>query len=506
MTKYLIDTHQVELTQEQKDFSLEAMKVLEGVDSTIRLINGRGSYFTFGLDNVTVIAFNSAFNNAPHTDARPFNFSIGGITLQGTNLLASNDDAIIIKSDEGICIAQYSEKYKEVKVLFDLYGLDSVETQKEVLNALMPKIKQAIEETKYKNSWLKGNKDKLVEFLIKAEKDENERNIRSARATITDSKEKIERFKREIISYSKQYKRAMEELERYTSGTFTSLVEKVKKEFDYIAAMPRVTELKIEDKYVHVHIGDVYAYHDQTDERYYIGDFILKFHLESADLRFNNTNNRRRSHWGDDCSHPHVDEETWGYACLGNIESTIAQLISDREYYALVNVMIDFLETVNTDDVAGKNIRNWDVVDEGGNIIREARYVEMCTCERCDDDVEEDDMREIITGINSYGNATSTIDVCDSCLDEYYFDEDSDAWYDYDTYEELEEQRREEGRFDIVTEVDEDGDIVSTERYTEDEAEDAGITYLYDDELGEYVDYDVHLKLEEIRNAEEGEE
>jgi hypothetical protein len=54
---------------------------------------------------------------------------------------------------------------------------------------------------------------------------------------------------------------------------------------------------------------------------------------------------------------PHVDAE--GKACLGNMKEVFSQLLAERQYAAVVEAAIAFVEAANPDDTWGKHIDKW---------------------------------------------------------------------------------------------------------------------------------------------------
>lgn len=60
--------------------------------------------------------------------------------------------------------------------------------------------------------------------------------------------------------------------------------------------------------------------------------------------------------------HPHIWKD--GSACLGNIEEMVPRLIGSNEYAYLIQVAIEFVESVNTADPAGRFINNWPLKPE----------------------------------------------------------------------------------------------------------------------------------------------
>lgn len=178
-----------------------------------------------------------------------------------------------------------------------------------------------------------------------------------------------------------------------------------------------------------IHTTTLYCYHDQHPARYHIGKFVIELNPENTSVKFTG-DTPRRSYWSQHDPHPHVNG-TNGYACLGNLAPTIAELCSQYEIYALVMVCLEFLESVNTSDPAGANIIHWDEVDENGQIIKEGAHPHTWQCECCEDEFDENEYSNYTVYQSYVGDREGTGEwgqertVCESCRDEYYiFHED----------------------------------------------------------------------------------
>lgn len=252
--------------------------------------------------------------------------------------------------------------------------------------------------------------------------------------TIEDDREKIQQYEDKIRSFSLDIRnmnanriRLMNQIESAELKA-EQVSTKLLNELDNIVNHPKVKDLIIRNGKFIIETEPIYAYHDKIDARYYIGNMRIELQPENTRVRFFG-DNPRRSYWTERDPHPHVNGRN-GEACLGNIAPTIAELCSQMELYALVMICIDFLESVNTDDPAGRNINRWDKVDDQGNIIDPARdYDEedddRWVCDSCEEYFSDDD--ESWQVYQSYvGNATgdgewgSEYTVCTGCREEYY--------------------------------------------------------------------------------------
>ena len=164
---------------------------------------------------------------------------------------------------------------------------------------------------------------------------------------------------------------------------------------------------------------------DEDGNKYLGNNFKIVFNFERYNVRFYGLDDDlcRKSYWTNYDPHPHVDGST-GVACLGDAGSMLSISMNEKELYASYIIALNFLQQVNTEDVAGKNIGNWDCIDDEGNIIDNPHH-KTYTCSCCGAEIEEDerfecnDCGEIIC-VNCFRYNVDGYRVCESCSDENY--------------------------------------------------------------------------------------
>jgi len=317
-------------------------------------------------------------------------------------------------------IGFYSERYNEFYVPFNIDELDA-EIVDDILIYVLTKFKELIlDEFVNKDSWLKSKqKDALHQRVVEHLSKGKESRVRDLKMNITDAESNIERRTRELKErYDSliHYRKQLEEAE--TMG-ITGLDNFIKG-LDQVANHPQVSNILVVNDLITIYIDNVYAYATVrgVERRYYIGNMHVKININNTDIKFFG-DNPRRSVWTSRDPHPHVNGSD-GRACLGNVSATIAQLCSQKEIYPLFLVCLDFLENANTEDSAGKNVKNWDEVDEEGNKVKKEEEFTIC-CEHCDEDIEEgEDSYTVFTDFNdSNGELLNPETWCESCRDEY---------------------------------------------------------------------------------------
>ncbi|TCX53792.1 hypothetical protein [Dehalobacter sp. 14DCB1] len=362
---------------------------------------------------------------------------INGKEYPFTNFMSQSftEGKIAIMSDEGIIIAEFVPAYNELYVLFDPFANDAQEGIA-IFTYIMREFQVKVLKPKtFENSWLHTqNKSALTARFSDVLKKKKEENLHQ------DIKN-VERYENDIQNYKQTIKNTIDALNQTRrrivaeQNNTSDVLEKIIKDFDLIAAHKKVKDLQIKNNEITIYTKPLYIYAD-NGKRYYGGSYRIVLKPEEADIRFFG-DNQRHSCWTDHDPHPHVNGSS-GRACLGNTETTIAELSSQMQIYALALIGIDFLEAANTKDPAGENVRNWDEVDVEGNIIQygngsesyeedeEDERTEYCDC--CDDYFREGETHpvygRVATETDDEGNESYYADdehwVCETCRAEYY--------------------------------------------------------------------------------------
>lgn len=262
-------------------------------------------------------------------------------------------------------------------------------------------------------------KEKLKHFDTK-EIDDKINTIKSdiqvAKRNIDRGIEKINRYYKDIKSFMAQIK-VLEE---------TKTGKDFENDIKALLNHPSVKNVEIDENNKIIEITTDYIdIYDEDGNRYAGNSYVIEFNYNYMSVKIYGLDEDycRRSYWTGSDPHPHVDGDC-GEPCLGNAGSMLCQAMNEMEIYASYIIIFNFLQQVNTEDVAGKYIENWDCIDEDGNIITNPHERETYICSRCSWSTrDEDDIWECeecgewvcydcSTYINDYGR------VCDSCLND----------------------------------------------------------------------------------------
>lgn len=378
--------------------------------------------FKAGKKNKRIVAYaNGTFNGASKESyADETGLTINGVKfekIKSSLPYVGEDNYHVVKSEEGIAIAEYDKNGEELNFLVDVFN-EFEDKNRKLFNYIMQNINEIFKARKMENSWVHtSNKEALTERFMHKLREQKERELR-------DSKNQIDRYEHDIETYKRQLKQMWDNLLRIRRNIgneeeyLKSVSDQFIKDLDLIAKHPKVSDLHIVDGKIEMYTTDIYAY-NKKGERFYIGQFKVSMNLENTDVKFFNLNNRRNGFWTSQDHHPHVNGSN-GQACLGSVASTIAELASQSQAYALALICIDFLENANIEDPAGAKVYNWDMVDgEGKVIIKGGGVRHSWSCEICERQMTDDDERyNVICEVDDDGETTDVRTMCENCMEE----------------------------------------------------------------------------------------
>jgi ribosomal protein L40E len=374
----------------------------------------------------TCVAFMPTLEGVTHNDnSNPMLLGGKEYTLGKRYYNVSTTSDIIIKDDMNNFIAhEIQQGDKRLLVL----GLDVKklmptefnEVMKYVLSQYICKLVGAnsIEEIAKQLEEVRFNA--IVNSFAESSTKDAERKIIETKRQLNNAIADINSYKESIITKSKAIETYKMQLVGYESADVGAMREKIVKEFNAMKANPKILNVRIENEdVVTFETPQIFAY-DQHGNRYALNRYKVKMNFKNGSVRYFGLDPSlcKNGCWTQEDPHPHVNGGS-GEPCLGSIASTMAQLISDKEIYALSTIAINYLESVNTDDYAGKKVKNWECVDEDGNKIQHP-LKQNSECYVCGDD-DEDDLntcyecgRRVCSDHRTY---VSDEYVCDNCIE-----------------------------------------------------------------------------------------
>lgn len=183
--------------------------------------------------------------------------------------------------------------------------------------------------------------------------------LENLREDVTGAKEKIARFQKELVKTIRRLQENESKLRFFESDNKDEL-EKYGLEFDKLIGLPKVIEVRVLSHGIYVFTDILFCVNPKTDKTHEIGKFRIEISTDGKRdgiKWFNLTRQVKGCKSG--MQAPHIFSN--GKACLGNAEEVIPELIANYEFSVVAMLAIQFVETVNVEDDAGKYIGEWPV-------------------------------------------------------------------------------------------------------------------------------------------------
>lgn len=177
-----------------------------------------------------------------------------------------------------------------------------------------------------------------------------------------EGKQEIEKLQRSLVAKIRE----VQETERMLNQLLVDKnkeLEKYGQEFDKLLTVKGVRDVKIDDETIEVFTDILYCVNPGSGKRHEIGAFRIEIYPSGSHggVRWFNLT-RQVEGCKENMQAPHIYDD--GHACFGNIKEIVPELIANYEFAALAMVAIQFVESVNVDDGAGKYIYRWPEVAE----------------------------------------------------------------------------------------------------------------------------------------------
>lgn len=280
----------------------------------------------------------------------------------------------------------------------------------------------------------RGTEENLIERL--GSKDIKHISVNCEENRVERMKMEVDSAEKEVIKKRRELASAVKALETYRRGYLKELsiknkgeelIAKVKEQLRLIGDDEKVDSIKVVDDRIIILTKQLYA---QGVGIYEEGIFKLNRYRIEMKPKINEVKifgidegYNRKSCWTDNDPHPHVSGRN-GEPCWGNTQTMLCDTMSRDEFYMTYLMVLNFLESYNLDDVAGRNIRNWDFVDENGD---ELELPPVSICKICDTEIEdEDDEYEcdhcggVVCSDCYYWSDYHEERICEDCANEYY--------------------------------------------------------------------------------------
>lgn len=226
---------------------------------------------------------------------------------------------------------------------------------------------------------------------------------------------------REELEKINRYTFELKELEDKLETMTRDLHIKIKEQLDNARTNPMIEKILVEENYIEVYTKQLTA--TDGEYRFLVNAYRIEIKPKDMDIRVYGIHEDlcRESSFSSHDPHPHVSGVT-GKPCWGNTELLLVEMFEQKQIDVVIQLVIDYLQTFNLEDVAGRHIKNWQCVDEEGNEL-ECPFEEY-SCHICDAQLDEDDYYtcdecgEIICSDCYYWINDEII--CDNCVDRNY--------------------------------------------------------------------------------------
>lgn len=185
--------------------------------------------------------------------------------------------------------------------------------------------------------------------------------LKEHRDTVKQHQDKIAKCQKDIVDMTRQLSQSMivvDALEKDDSW----VRKKVEAEFKTMRKNKNILRLEIIGNKLHALTRIIYAKNPDTNKYHEIGAFNITMELRrGGELVIFKNLTRIVDAYEKGMQAPHVFHR--GNPCLGSVSETLPTLIGNCEYGVALDLCIQFLQSVNTADSAGKHIEKWPLAD-----------------------------------------------------------------------------------------------------------------------------------------------
>ena len=181
----------------------------------------------------------------------------------------------------------------------------------------------------------------------------------SLTGSVTTRKKEIEQLQKDLTKRIREAQALEQKLNSYTSKD-ADCEKNFGREFDKLISMPRVIKVEINTRSIIVYTKKLYCKHPQTKNIHEIGKFKITIPTsDGGSVKWENLTRKVDGHQSNQMA-PHIWQD--GTACLGNTQQLFPALIAQYEFSTVAMLAIDFVESVNITDSAGKHLNRWPIV------------------------------------------------------------------------------------------------------------------------------------------------
>jgi len=172
-----------------------------------------------------------------------------------------------------------------------------------------------------------------------------------------EEKKKIKEYQVKIIESLRSIKRS-DSLINNLDGELEKEKSHYGEEFDKLLSLDKVIGLEVSEKGINVFTDIIYCEDSRNKKIHELGKYKITIPIGNGFILWDNLT-RKVNGYQDRMNAPHVFGNR--KACLGSLEEVIPELIATYQFSVIAMLAIQFLESANVEDSAGKFIYKWPV-------------------------------------------------------------------------------------------------------------------------------------------------
>lgn len=273
-----------------------------------------------------------------------------------TLLMPSGKGIPIVDPESGLCLAELCEdKFLYIHARL-IYGKSDHLILKKIFEQVKAiKAYTDTELTQYLNNCRTLQTERYRNQYVEACSNIKSVKLAQLQRELEQINKQIEDYQTGIVKYIRQY-RQTESMIQGLESNYAFKNERYAEEFDKILTIPQVKSIMVDEHNLNIFTYGLYCPDEGTI--YDIGEFRIEIpYTGKGNVRWHNLTRQIQAYEGRSCQAPHVFTD--GSACLGTLKEAMPELIANCEYFALTTLAINFIESVNTSDSAGKYIYRW---------------------------------------------------------------------------------------------------------------------------------------------------
>jgi hypothetical protein len=198
---------------------------------------------------------------------------------------------------------------------------------------------------------LDNNKNNYVKFFLSQYGNLSSQAFSQKRVNHEDNRVFLQERERELCNL---FAKKSQLYRMVTLGTPNT--DHIKQEYLNLYDIDHVMTVEVQNDRLIISTDTLFCKNPETNNYHEIGEFKITIFINEDRVHWHNLT-RQVNGCNDKQMAPHIWKD--GYACLGNMNNVFPYLIRNREFSTIIGLAIQFVESVNTSDPAGRYITRW---------------------------------------------------------------------------------------------------------------------------------------------------